>query len=97
MTEIWKAVITKMIHFIIWYIRDIIGLLHVLFILSLRGLILEFAILIIIVFIVVVCFFSDRTNFNYDGGLRPVITLKSNIKIVSGNGKSPETAYQIIM
>lgn len=42
-------------------------------------------------------FFSDRTNFNYDGGLRPVITLKSNIKIVSGNGKSPETAYQIIM
>lgn len=43
-----------------------------------------------------ILFFSDNVmNLNH-GSLRPVVSLKSNIKLGTGDGKSSSTAYQII-
>ena len=41
-------------------------------------------------------FDSGNGTYDYDGYLRPVVSLKSNIKLGSGDGKSSSTAYQII-
>ena len=41
-------------------------------------------------------FSSDGSTYGKNGYLRPVVSLKSNIRLGSGDGKSSSTAYQII-